>query len=213
MKLLFILTAVILSASCNNSSNTAKAFCDTTCTSDSFKFSDAHKLNPYVIISVQNCNADTLTWSHDDLPTQRQVHVGTFLEKQVRLHKSAINCFIKDTSYAWLSFNDCITGRGYLMKLPFSKKESINKMSSALNSFDKKFAVPDDLRAYADYSTIYVVDVNTGNKEQMSFKEELDIDFDSVHDVIDSVNIGRNRIYASLIKNGKKVPMEKVISL
>ena len=86
-------------------------------------------------------------------------------------------------------------------------------MSSAINSFDKKFVVPDDLVAYADYSTIYVEDMNTGKKEQMTFKEEYKINFNNIHKTIDSVNISRNRIYVQLIKDGQKVPLEKQIGL
>jgi hypothetical protein len=131
----------------------------------------------------------------------------------VRLNSSAINCFIKDTSYAWVSFNDCLTGRGYLMHLPFNKKQTVRKMSSAINSFDKKFVVPDDLRAYCDYSTIYVEDINTGSKAQMTFKEEYKIDFNAIHETIDTVNISRNRIFVQLMKDGKKIPIEKSITL
>jgi hypothetical protein len=139
--------------------------------------------------------------------------MGTLLDNVVRLNKSAISCFIKDTSYAWVAFNDCITGRGYLLQLPFDKKQSVRKMSSAINSFDKKFVVPDDLRAYADYSTIYVEDINSGQKQQMTFKEEYKIDFNNIHEVIDSVNLSRNRIFVQLIKNGEKIELEKQISL
>jgi hypothetical protein len=106
-----------------------------------------------------------------------------------------------------------MTGRGYLLQLPFDKKQSVRKMSSAINSFDKKFIVPDDLRAYADYSTIYVEDINSGQKQQMTFKEEYKIDFNNIHEVIDSVNLSRNRIFVQLIKNGEKVQLEKQISL
>lgn len=214
---LFLLCALAiwLLAGCGNNHNadTGKVFCDTACNNDSFVFKGAHRLHPFVAISVSNCMPDTLTWGHDALEADRKMHLSTLVDKIVRLNKSAINAYIKDTSYAWLTFNDCITGRGYLLKLPFNKKESINKISSAINNFDKKFVVPDDLRAYADYSTIYVIDVNTGQKEQMTFKEELKFSFDHIHDAIDSVNISRNRIYVLLNKNGQKVPLEKSINL
>ncbi|MBD0349904.1 MAG: hypothetical protein ICV65_01990, partial [Flavisolibacter sp.] len=162
---------------------------------------------------MKNCAADTITWSHEALPTQRQMQVSTMLERNIRLRPAAMDCYIKDTSYAWLQFNDCATGRGYLLKLPFNKKESISTMKSALTRFDKKFVIPEDLRAYADYSMIYVVDVNTGKKEQMTFQEELKIDFDKLHKTFDSVNVSHNRIYVVLNKDGKKVPLEKSISL
>jgi hypothetical protein len=212
--LTLFLSAIILLCSCgNNSGQTAQPFCDTTCNNDTIKFSEQHKLNPRLSISVKNCLADTIAWTHDALPADRQIHVGTFLEKLVRLNKSAVSCFIKDTSYAWLAFNDCNNGRGYLLYLPFDKKASIRKMSSAINSFDKKFVVAEDLRAYADYSTIYVEDINTGKQESMTFKEEYKIDFNNIHQVIDSVNVSHDRIFVQLIKNGEKLPLEKKINL
>ena len=207
--------AVLLFAACSNNNNadTAKLFCDTTCNNDSFLFKSDAPLHPFVSISVNNCIPDTLTWGHDKLDNDRKMHISTLLDKTVRINKSAINCYIKDTSNAWLSFNDCITGRGYLLKLPFNKANDISKYSGAINSFDKKFVLPDDMRAYADYSTIYVVDVNTGKTEQMTFKEELNFSFDNIHKAIDSVNVSHNRIYVLLNKDGQKVPLEKNISL
>ena len=47
----------------------------------------------------------------------------------------------------------------------------------------------------------------------MTFKEEYNIDFDKIHEVIDSVNISRSRIFVQLIKDGNKLPLEKKISL
>lgn len=216
MKSIFPLAcAGLIIASCanNNNAGTAKTFCDTACNSDTLKYSGDHRYRPQVTISQKNCLADTLSWTHDGLPSKRQMQIPTLVNNTVRVNKSAVDCFIKDTSYAWLSFNDCVTGRGYLLKLPFSKKENINKISSALNAFDKKFVVPADLRAYADYSTIYVVDVNSDKKEQMTFKEQYDIDFNNVHQVIDSINISRNRIFVLLKKKGQDVPLEKKINL
>ena len=215
MKFFILLaSAAFFFASCNSKGgDTAQSFCDTTCNSDSFKFNGDHKLKPFVTISVKNCTADTLTWSHNALPTGRQMHMGTLLDNLVRLNKSAISCVIKDTSHAWVTFNDCITGRGYLLQLPFDKKQSLRKMSSAINSFDKKFSLPDELRAYCDYSTIYVEDIQSGKKAEMTFKEEYKINFNKIHETIDSVNITRSRIFVQLIKDGQKVPLEKNISL
>ena len=212
--LLLLLSIGFFFTACNSGADkSAQTFCDTTCINDTFKFSNDHKLRPRVIITVNNCTADSITWTHDALPANRQMHMGTLLDGLVRLNNSAISCFIKDTSYAWVAFNDCLTGRGYLMQLPFDKTKSVRKMSSAINSFDKKFVVPDDIRAYADYSTIYVEDINTGKKEQMTFKEEYKIDFNNIHEVIDSVNISPGRIYVELVKSGEKIPLEKKISL
>lgn len=216
MRFLFsIITLSLLFASCSENKETASAkpLCDTTCTTDTFKFEGQHKLKPVVTVSVNNCVADTLTFSHNAMPSSRQIHMGTYLGHLVKLNNSAISAYFKDTSYVWLTFNDCATGRGYLLQLPFNKKESIRKMSSAINSFDKKFVVPEDMRAYADYSTIFVEDINTGKKEQMTFKEEYKIDWDNIHETIDSVNITRNRIFVQLKKDGQNVPLEKNINL
>ncbi len=157
--------------------------------------------------------ADTFCWTHNKLPTERKMQMTHLMDKEIRLNKSAINCYIKEAEYIWLTFNDCNTGRGYLLKLPFNKKESINKISSALNAFDKKFVMPKNVRAYADYTTLYVVDISTNKKEELSFKETLNIDFNNIHQTIDSINITPNRIFVQLIKNGQKLPMEKNISL
>ncbi|MGV3658131.1 MAG: hypothetical protein ACO1NX_09255 [Chitinophagaceae bacterium] len=213
--ILFLATAITIAASCsnNNSAETAQLFCDTTCNSDTFMFKGDHKLEPFVSISQKNCLADTLTWSHKQLETNRQMQIPNMLDNTIRINKNALSVFIKDTSFAVVTFNDCVTGRGYLLKLPFNKKQNISKRTSALNSFDKKFVVPDDLRAYADYSTIYVMDVTTGKEEIMSFKEEYDINFNDVHKTIDSINISRNRIFVLLKKDGKDVPLEKQINL
>src|SRR5690242_3078380 len=101
MKISLLLSLIIvLMVSCGNdkSGQTAKTFCDTTCSSDSFKFNGSHKWKPYVTISVKNCVADTLTWSHENLPAERKMQMPGLLGKPVRINKSAIACFIKDAA-------------------------------------------------------------------------------------------------------------------
>ena len=138
---------------------------------------------------------------------------SNLVDQDIRLNASAIECFIKDTSYAWLSFNDCITGRGFLYKLPFNKANNINKILGAINKFDPKFAVADDLRAYTDRGSIFVVDVNTGEEAMMTFKEYYDIDFNNIHEIVDSVNVTHKNIYVKLLKNGQPVELQKAIDL
>jgi hypothetical protein len=208
-----VITLSIATARCGNNATAKATFCDTACNSDTIRFEGAYKMRPYVSISQKNCIADTLTWTHDALPSKRQMQIPNLLDNTVRVNKAAMNCYIKDTAYAYVTFNDCVSGRGYLMKLPFNKKESVMKITSALNAFDKKFVVPDDLRAYADRSTLYVVDVATDKKEQMTFKEQYPIDFNNVHAIIDSINISRNRMFVLLKKEGKDIPIEKKINL
>jgi hypothetical protein len=213
--LLCLASAVLVLTACSNQNkNTAKTFCDTACQKDTLKFTENVKFNPTVKISFKNCYADTLMWTHDALDMSHQAQLSDYLGQDIKLNPSAINCVFKDTSYAWLTFNDCATGRGYLLKLPFNKKnQEAVKIKGALNSFDTKFSLAPDLRAYTDRGNIFVVDVNTGHEAQMSFKEAYDMDFNKIHDVIDSINVTHKRVYVKLLKDGKEIPLEKNIDL
>lgn len=213
-KLFLIALASALFASCsNNSGSTAKTFCDTTCRSDSFNFKSPDRFASSVSISVKNCEPDSISWTHGEMAISRTVPFSDLANQDVRLNASAISCVIKDTSHAWLTFNDCITGRGFLFKLPFNKANNITKILGALNSFDPKFKVDEDLRAYTDRGSIFVVNINTGNEAMMTFKETYDIDFNKIHEKVDSINVTHKRIYVKLLKNGQEVPLEKAIDL
>jgi hypothetical protein len=197
------------------SSSTAPApFCDTTCQNDSLKYNLDHPDHPFVYLSVKNCKPDTLTWSHDQLSTNRKSGFYELVGKDVRLNKNYISCSFKDTSYAWLKFNDCVTGRGFLVKLPYSKSDKWSIYTSALNSFDPKFKVDEGLIAYYDDTFIYVQDPQTGKTEKMVMADKkLDIDYNDVHKTIDSVNISRTKIWANLTIDGQTKPKDKTISL
>lgn len=207
---LLIAIAGIFFTSCSNSSNSGKTFCDTTCTNDSIRFNGDEALDQSLVIGIKNCKPDTISWSNKQV--RRKISLFEYLNKDVRMNPSFVNCAFQD-SCVWLSFNDCITGRGFLMRLPYSKTESIDKMTAALNSFDKKFSVDPDLRAYTDGGNIYVVDVRTGKNAEMTFKEAYQMDYNNIHSVIDTINVTKSRIYVKLMKEGKEVPFEKNISL
>jgi len=218
MKLLFILIIAAMvcnfSTSCKSASK-EKTFCDTACLKDTIKFSGDHKLKPYVYISASTCMADTLTWSYNGMGVNRKVSLAEFLNKPVHINKDYIKCFFKDTAYAWLLFNDCSTGRGYQLKLPFNKTANIGRKGGGINSTDPKFNVADNLVAYSDRGNIFVEEISTGKKAQMTFGEDLGIDFDYIHDYIDSVNITPTRIWARFKpENGKEwKEQEKSITL
>ncbi len=143
----------------------------------------------------------------------KNIHLPSFIGQDVRINSSSISCFIKDTSYAWLTFNDCLTGRGYLLKLPFAKNGTIGKYTGALNNFDPKFSVAPDLRAYTDRGSIFVVNIKTDQEAIMSFKEAYDIDFNKIHESVDSINVTNNRIFVRLLKKGEPVELQKDIQL
>ena len=211
--LVYLLPLIILLTSCSNNSKSSQSFCDTTCQTDSFKFVGDHKFHPTVVLGFKNCYPDTLEWQHYMMDFPKMIDMDAFLGQQVRVNKAAFDCFIKDTSYAWLTFNDCVTGRGYLLQLPFNKNGVIGKYTGALNDFDPKFSIDPDLRAYTDRGTIFVKNIKTGKEAAMSLKEAYDIDFNKIHEVVDTVNVTKTRIYVKLKKEGKEVPIEKSVEL
>ncbi len=212
---LFILLLLAFSflTSCNNHNTSAQTFCDTLCKSDSFKYQGDAKYNQSLSIAVKNCRPDTLTWTHGKLIISRKIDLGDFLGSNIKLNESAIGCVFQDTVCAWLSFNDCISSRGYILRLPFTKEKSIQKITSAMNRFDPKFSISDGLLTYTDKGSIFIIDPASGKEAQMTFKEEYPIDFYNIHKVVDSINVTKTRVYVKLLKNGSETPLEKQISL
>jgi hypothetical protein len=200
-------------ASCNNSGTASQSFCDTACVNDSIHFKAGDRFNTMVSMGMKNCNADTIVWSHDRMDFSKRMSMNDLAKQDVRINKAAINCVFQDTVRAWLTFNDCRTGRGFLFKLPFGKSENISQITGAINAFDPKFSIEPDLRAYTDRGSIFVINVKTGEEAMMTFKEQYDIDFNKIHEIVDSVNITSKRIYVELLKNGQEVPIEKAIKL
>lgn len=133
----------------------------------------------------------------------RKMGLPDLVGTEVRLNKEYISCFIKDTSYAWVLFNDCSNGRGYSLKIPYNKKENIGRKSSALNKFDPKFDVADGLVAYTDRGNLFVEDMATGKTAMMTFGAKVDIDYDAIHETVDSINVTSTRTWAR-VKLGKE---------
>lgn len=204
-------TVFVFSCSGNND-GTGKTFCDTACNTDSLHFKGNHPLNPMVDIGLNACKADTIMWTHD-LAGSKLLDLSADLGQPVTLNPSTVDAYIKDTSYAWLQFNDCKTGRGYLMKLPFNKSEERRKVSGAFTKFDPKFSIEDGLVAYTDRGSVFVENMESGEKAMMPFDKQYDIDFNKLHESVDSVLVTKNRIWVQMIRNGEKKTYEKNISL
>jgi len=212
--ILFAAIGLICFSSCKNDGGGKKPFCDTTCKDNLIKIEGNAEAKQVVTLSLKNCNPDTLSWTHGKAGVNRQIQLTEFLEKQVKINPSAFSAGFQDTSIVWLSFNDCITGRSYLLKLPYSQTQGISKINGALNGFDPKFSVDPDLRAYTDRGNIYMVNVNTGKLAQMTFKEEFqEMDFDDIHKVVDTINVTKKHVFVRLLKDGKDVDFEKDIDL
>ena len=131
--------------------------------------------------------------------------------KDIKVNKDFIRCFIRDTAMAYILLNDCITGRGFQILLPFAKNKSYGLRTSGINNFDKKFSVADNLLVYTDRGNVFVEDMATGKKAMMTFGQKLDIDYDAIHEFIDSVNITNERIWAKILVEKKWVEKEKKI--
>ena len=195
------------------SSSSGKTFCDTACLKDSIKFTGDHKLKPYVYITASSCIADTLTWSYSGMGVNRKMGIADLLNNSVHINKDYVKCFIKDTAYAWLMFNDCATGRGYQLKLPFNKTATIGRKSSGINGTDPKFSIADNMVAYTDRGNIFVEEMATGKIAQMTFGKALDIDYDAIHEHIDSVNVTSERIWVKVKIDNEWKELEKKIVL
>ena len=208
-----ILIALTLQFGACKSSDKQSTFCDTVCLKDSLIFSGDHKLKPYVNISVKDCKPDTLTWSYSGMGTDRKTGFEYLIGTAVNINKDFIRCYIRDTAYAWLLFNDCVTGRGFQVKLPYDIKGSFALKSSGINNFDKKFSIEEKLVVNTDRGNIYVEDMSTGKKAMMTFGEKLDIDYDALHAHIDSVNITSSRIWVKVKKGEDWKVIEKNITL
>ena len=176
MRITFLLLAAsAFFVSCNNSS-TAKTFCDTTCTDNEMTFKGDPQFQQELKLSLKGCAGDSITWTHGKTFERTQIHLPEFLKQSgemnyIKMNKSAIKVAFQDTTRVWFSFNDCITGRGYLLKLPYGGA-GMQKITGALNSFDPKFSVDPDLRAYTDRGNLYVANVVTGKEASMTFKKE-----------------------------------------
>ena len=213
--LLLLAIPIIFLTSCGNSGTAAKKFCDTTCQKDTIKFvEEEHKLKPYIYISAANCLPDSVIWSYSGLGTNRKLSFDDFGGHKFNLNSAYMSCYFNDTSYAWLLFNDCSNGRGYFAKIPFNKSQNIRRKGSALNKFDPKFSVADGLVAYTDKGNVFVEDMATGKQAMMTFGKMLtDLDYDAMHEFIDSVNITPTRIWARVLMDKNWIPIEKNITL
>ncbi|MBL7743802.1 MAG: hypothetical protein JNN00_10050 [Chitinophagaceae bacterium] len=189
-------------------------FCDTTCNNDTLRFSVDHPDHPFISIGMKNCLPDTITWSHDKLPAKRKLIFTDLTAKEVRINKNFLRYYIKDTSYVWLTFNDCISGQGFMVKIPFSKSGNILRKNSALNGMDPKFFVSENLAAYTDKGNIFVEDMATGKKGMMTFGKKLEeMDYTNIHETLDSVNITADRVWVKYKFENEWQTMEKKITL
>lgn len=196
--------------SCKSSSGGPRLLCDTACLKDTMKFTGEHKSKPYVYITVNNCLADSVIWSYTGMPSDRKTK---FDYSAAKMNKNFVRCLFKDIDFAYILFNDCVTGRGYQIKLPYDKTQSFVMKTSGINNIDPKFSISDNLVVYTDRGNIYLEDISNSKKAMMTFGEKLDIDYDAIHEYIDSVNVTNSRVWVKVkTKDGWK-ELEKKITM
>jgi hypothetical protein len=208
---IFVAGIFITSCGASKGDGGGKTFCDTAaCMKDTLRFTGNTPQKPYLWITAENCRPGEITRSYTGMGSELATEFGF---PDVKVNKDYIRCLFNGNEYAWILFNDCVTGRGYQYKLPFSKTGSISKNSSGLNSIDPKFSVAENVVAYTDRGNIFIEDVNTGKKGMMTFGKAIEIDYDVIHESIDSVNITNQRIWAKIKQDGKWVELEKAVTL
>jgi hypothetical protein len=208
---LFAIIQFLLPA-CQGSGGQA-TFCDTTCNNDTIAFTGTHATLPTVSISMKGCLPDSIQWYHSEMDTYTKTGLAYLIGQPVRINSQFVAAKFKDNAYVWLLFNDCLTGRGFQIKLPYDKKEKFSIKSSGINSFDRKFSIPENLIVNTDRGNIFVEDAYSGKKAMMTFGEKLPIDYDVIHDHLDSVHITDTRIWVRFKSNNKWVEKEKNIVL
>ena len=214
----FLFITIMIMAACGNGGNKSSekgAFCkDTACMMEPLIFQSQSTDKPMVKISFMDCKIDTIHWEKGGMGVIKDIIFNEFIGKEVRVSKEFITCDIIESKSAWIKFNDCATGRGYLINLPFDKTGTTSKFTSAINNFDPKFKVEQGLVAYYDNTFIYVQDMATDLVAKILLTDTgvRDIDFDDVHSLIDSVNITKTNIYAKLLVNGKVIEHNKPLN-
>jgi len=217
MRILFVcciaLALAYFTTSCSNGPAKPASFCDTVCLQDTLKFTGDHETKPIVYITATNCKPDTIIWSYKGMEADRKTGFAYLLNADVNLNKDYTRVFFNGNTSAWILFNDCATGRGFQIKLPYDKKESFSLKSSGINNFDPKFNIEDNLIANTDRGNIYVEDMQTGKKAMMTFGQKLEIDYDALHEYIDSVNVTSSRVWVKVLIDKEWKVLEKAITL
>jgi hypothetical protein len=196
--------------SCKSSKSGPKNFCDSACLSDTLKFTGDHPLKPYVYIKARDCKPDSIIRGYKGMGRSLKI---AFDYKDVSFNKDYARCVFRDTASVYFLFNDCVTGRGYQLILPFNTTGNVSKRSSGINNLDPKFNVADNMIAYTDRGNIYVEEASTGKQAMMTFGQATDMDYDAIHETLDSVNVTPDRIWVRVMLNGKWTELEKKITL
>lgn len=182
---------------------TGKGFCEPDCKTDTIQQAADNKDKSFVRITMKDCEPDSITWGNRQMAAYRQMVFAELAGKFVKIANDKVRFYFNDTKYAWLIFNECEWGQGYIIKLPFNKTDNIFRKNSAINSLDPKYVVDPGLVSYTDRGNVFVEEMATGKTAMMTFGEMLEMEYDDMHNTVDSVNISPTRIWAK-VKIGKE---------
>lgn len=188
-------------------------FCDMTCDNDTIQQRGDNPEKSLVRITMDNCEPDSITWGNLRMDTYRQLQFAELAGRNVRIDRDNVKMYIFGTTHAWLVFNDCSTGQGFIARLPYNEKENIFRKNSAFNAADPKYKVHESMVAYTDRGNIFVEEMATGKKAMMTFGAQTDMEYDRMHETVESVQVSPTEIRAR-VKIGKDwKDLEKKITL
>lgn len=202
--------------SCNSGSGEETGttdFCKADCGVDTIQAKDGNKEKSFVRITMQNCRPDSITWGNSVMENYWQMEFAELAGKELSINPEKVRFTFYGSGYAWLIFNECKGGQGYIIKLPFNKTDNIFRKSSAFNSLDGKYKVDTSLVAYTDRGNIFVEQMATGKKAMMTFGENTDLEYDAMHETVDTVNITPTHVWAKVRIGKEWKEIEKDITL
>ncbi|MGJ7032226.1 hypothetical protein [Niabella hirudinis] len=207
------ITLAVLLASCGGSSEgttetASSSFCtDSACIKEPLRLGSPTPDKPSVTVSFKDCQIDSILFDNGKAGNAKIGFTEFFQGRKIKPGKALFGYEFAEGQAAWLKFNDCGTGRGYLIKVPVGKGISPMKYFSAVNSFDPKFKVAEGLVSYYDNTFLYVQDVQTGKEAKTLLTDTgvKGVDHDNVHSFIDSVNISKDHLYAKIRYEDKDI--------
>lgn len=216
-KLLALLTVfMLLLASCGSKgkekTDTSQGICKADCLKDTIKYGEDGKGKAYVYITTKNCGIDSVFWGTHGMGTVRSAE---FPLPEFKVSENRIRCLINGGNYAYLLLNDCETRKGVVLKmlldeLPEGKKQDFMITSKAINNGNPKFSIADNLVVVCDGGNLLIEDANSGKEATFTFGKKIsDIDYNFIHEYIDSVNITITKGWAKVKLDGSWQVVQK----
>jgi len=197
----------------DNKDQTPATFCDTDCSGELIADSANIPEKSFVRITMVACQADSITWGNNKMDAYRQMKFDELAGKELTLNEKVVKIHIFGTDYAWVQFNSCKTGQGFIAKLPFNKTDNIYRKTGAFNPADPAYKVHESLVAYTDRGNIFVEEMATGKKAMMTFGAETDLEYTAMHETVESVEITPTRVKARVRIGKEWKDLEKEITL